>query len=272
VSQAVLCRVFGHSRQGFYKHLQLRRERDEQEALVIPMVHGIRARQPRVGCRKMLREVNRRLLHLGEDPIGRDRMFALLREKHLLVKPLKRRTYTTDSYHRFRTYRNLLKTVVPSGSNQVWAGDITYLRHRKGFSYLFLLTDVFSRKIVGYHLSESLAAEGALKALRMARRQKSLSDGIIHHSDRGIQYCCDAYVEELKKHKMLVSMTEVNHCYESSLAERVNGTLKNDLLLGEVFLSHKQATLVTKQAIAIYNNERWHESLDYDTPSMRHAA
>ena len=272
MSQRVLCRIFGHSRQGFYKHLRLRRERDEQEALVLSIVREIRARQPRAGCRKMLREVNRRLLHLGEAPIGRDHMFALLREEHLLVKPLKRRTYTTDSYHRFRTYRNLLKTVIPSGPNQAWAGDITYLRHRKGFSYLFLLTDVSSRKIVGYHISESLAAEGALKALRMACRQKNLSQGIIHHSDRGIQYCCDAYVEELKKHKMLISMTEINHCYENSLAERVNGTLKNDLLLGEVFLNHKQAVLSTKQAIAIYNNERWHESLDYDTPSMRHAA
>ena len=125
---------------------------------------------------------------------------------------------------------------------------------------------------MGYHLSESLAAEGALKALRMARRQKNLSAGIIHHSDRGIQYCCDAYVEELKKHKMRISMTEVNHCYENSLAERVNGTLKNDLLLGEIFLNHKHAVLATRQAIEIYNNERWHESLDYDTPSMRHAA
>ena len=272
MSQTVLCRVFGHSRQGYYKHLRLREEREVQKSLVLSIVQEIRARQPRVGCRKMLQEINRRLLHLGEDPIGRDRMFDLLREKHLLVKPLKRRTYTTDSYHRFRTYRNLLKTVVPSGPNQAWAGDITYLRHRKGFSYLFLLTDIFSRKIVGYCLSESLAAEGALKALRMALRQNSLPDGIIHHSDRGIQYCCDAYIEELKEHKMLISMTEINHCYENSLAERVNGTLKNDLLLGEVFLNHKQAAMATRQAIQIYNNERWHESLNYDTPSMRHAA
>lgn len=272
MSQAVLCSVFGHSRQGFYKHLHLRQERDVQESLVLSIVHEIRARQPRVGCRKMLQEINRRLLHLGQKPIGRDHLFALLREKQLLVKPLKRRAYTTDSYHRFRTYGNLLKNVIPSGANQAWAGDITYLRHRKGFSYLFLLTDVYSRKIVGYHLSESLAAEGALKALRMACRQRNLTESIIHHSDRGIQYCCDAYVEELKKHKMQISMTEINHCYENSLAERVNGTLKNDLLLREVFLNHKHAVLATKQAVEIYNNERWHESLDYDTPSMRHAA
>lgn len=272
MSQTKLCRVFDHSRQGFYKHVLLRAERDEQESLVLSIVQEIRARQPRVGCRKMLQEVNRRLLHLGEDPIGRDHMFALLREKHLLVKPLKRRAYTTDSYHRFRTHRNLLKTVIPSRPNQAWAGDITYLRHRRGFSYLFLLTDVSSRKIVGYHLSESLAAEGALKALRMARRQNNLSEGIIHHSDRGIQYCCDVYVAELKKHKMLISMTEINHCYENSLAERVNGTLKNELMLGEVFLNHRQAAWATRQAIEIYNNERWHESLNYDTPSTRHAA
>lgn len=272
MSQAVLCSVFGHSRQGFYNHMYLRKEREVQEEHVLGIVHGIRARQPRVGCRKMHKEVNRRLLHLGQAPIGRDRMFDLLRDNQLLVKPLKRRTYTTDSYHRFRTYKNLLKKVVPSGPNQAWAADITYLRHREGFSYLFLLTDVSSRKIVGYSLSKSLAAEGALKALRMARKQQNLSDKIIHHSDRGIQYCCDAYVAELKKHNMLISMTEINHCYENSLAERVNGTLKNELLLGGVFKNHKQAVMATKQTIEIYNNERWHASLDYDTPNMRHAA
>lgn len=220
----------------------------------------------------MYQEVNRRLLHLGQVPMGRDRMFALLREKHLLVPPLKRKTYTTDSYHRFRTYRNLLKTVVPTGSNQVWAADITYIRLHKGFCYLFLLTDVYSRKIVGYAVSESLAVDAALRALRMARRQKDLPGDIIHHSDRGIQYCCDAYVSELKKNKMLISMTEVNHCYENSLAERVNGTLKNELFLSETFANHKHAARATKEAIEIYNNERWHESLNYDTPSMRHAA
>jgi transposase InsO family protein len=198
-------------------------------------------------------------------------MFEVLRENQLLVKPLKRRTCTTDSYHRFRTYRNLLKTVVPSGPNQIWAADITYLRHHGGFSYLFLLTDVFSRKIVGYHLSESLAVEGALRALRMARRQQNLTDGIIHHSDRGIQYCCDAYVAELKKYKMRISMTEENHCYENSMAERVNGTLKNELLLGAVLRDHKQAVSATKEAVNIYNQERWHEALDYDTPDERHA-
>jgi transposase InsO family protein len=272
VSQTGFCKVFGHSRQGFHKHMLLRKKRDLQAERVLSIVYTIRSRQPRVGCRKMLQEVNRRLLHLGQSPMGRDRMFALLREKQLQVRPMKRKIYTTDSYHRFRTHRNLLKTVIPSGPNQVWAADITYLRHRKGFSYLFLLTDVCSRKIVGYNVSESLAVEGALKALRMARRQRNLSEGIIHHSDRGIQYCCDAYVSELKKHKMLISMTEVNHCYENSLAERVNGTLKNELLLGEVFMNHKMIVTATKQAIEIYNNERWHESLNYDTPSMRHAA
>lgn len=272
MSQTGLCKVFGHSRQGFYKQLRLRKERGLQEEQVLSIVYGIRSRQPRVGCRKMVQEINRRLLHLGQSPMGRDRMFDLLRENQLLVRPLKRRVYTTDSYHRFRTYKNLLKNVVPSGSNQAWAADITYLRHRKGFSYLFLLTDIYSRKIVGYNVSDNLAVEGALKALRMARRQSNLSESIIHHSDRGIQYCCDAYVSELKKHKMLISMTEVNHCYENAMAERVNGTLKNELMLGVVFLSHKQAILATKHAIEIYNNERWHDSLNYDTPSMRHAA
>lgn len=272
MSQSALCKVFGHTRQGYYSHLQLQTKRADQEEYVLDIVHEIRHRQPRVGCRKMHGEVNRRLLLLGQPPIGRDHMFGLLREKGLLVKPLNRRAYTTDSYHRFRTYKNLLKKVWPITPNQAWAADITYLRHRHGFSYLFLLTDICSRKIVGYSVRKSLAAEGALDALRMALRQKNLRSGIIHHSDRGIQYCCDAYVQKLQKHKMQISMTEINHCYENSIAERVNGTLKNELLLGEVFKSHNMVVAATRQAIEIYNNERWHDSLGGKIPAVRHAA
>jgi transposase InsO family protein len=212
------------------------------------------------------------LLLRGIAPIGRDRFFEVLRQGGLLVRRRRNGCRTTDSYHRFRTYPNLLKKVVPIGANRAWVSDITYLRHRTGFCYLFLVTDYYSRKIVGYSLRHDLSAEGALQALRMALRQAQERKGIIHHSDRGIQYCCHDYVEELRRHEMQVSMTEVNHCYENAVAERVNGTLKHDLMLKVTFPSYKLARKAVAQAIQIYNHERWHQTLNYQTPAMRHAA
>jgi transposase InsO family protein len=220
----------------------------------------------------MLQEVNRQLLLRGEEPISRDRFFDALRVKDMLVKPLRRYTRTTDSYHRFRTYKNLLKNTTQTGPNQAWAADITYLRLITGFCYLFLITDVFSRKIVGYHLSRSLKVEGAVKALKMAIKQCPNTEGVIHHSDRGIQYCCDPYVATLVKTKIAISMTEENHCYENALAERVNETLKYDLMLGERLPSFSVARQATNEAIKIYNEERWHQSLEYLTPAVKHAA
>lgn len=272
VSQRVLCKVFGHSRQGYWKHRTLRKHREEQAEHILAIVREVRFRQPRCGCRKMQEHVNKQLLLRGIEPIGRDRFIEVLRERQLLVRPLKRFCRTTNSYHRFRTHKNLLKKVLVTGANQAWVMDITYIRVGTGFCYLFLVTDYYSRKIVGYSLRIDLSVAGALQALRMAIRQAKGKKGIIHHSDRGIQYCCDAYAEELSKHKMAVSMTEENHCYENAIAERVNETLKYDLMLGEIFSSYNQALKATKQAVEIYNEERWHQALDYSTPAMKHAA
>jgi len=216
--------------------------------------------------------VNSRLLLEGIEPIGRDRFFDALRQRAMLVKPLRRFVRTTNSYHRFRKHKNLLKNTIQTGSNQAYAGDITYLRLRSGFCYLSLLTDVYSRKIVGYHLSQSLGVEGSLMALQMAIRQCPNPEGVIHHSDRGIQYCCDAYAQLLEANKMAVSMTEENHCYENGLAERVNETLKYDLMLGETMPSFSIAKKAVKEAIAIYNQERWHQALGYLTPEQKHVA
>jgi len=154
--------------------------------------------------------------------------------------------------------------------NQAWAADITYLRHRSGFSYLFLLTDLYSRKIVGYSVKQSLAAEGALEALQMARRQRGLSPGIIHHSDRGIQYCCWAYTEKLQSRQISISMTEINHCYENAQAERLNGILKQEYGLGACFQTKAQVRQAVEQAVWLYNELRPHLSLNYQTPSEMH--
>lgn len=272
MSQRLLCRYFGHSPQGLRKNLLLRQKRKAQAEAAIAVARCIRQRQPRVGTRKMHREVNRQLLLKGYAPLGRDRLFDALAERNMLVKPTRQFVRTTDSYHRFRVYRNLLKQTVQTGPNQAWAADITYLRLVKGFCYLFLITDMYSRKIVGYHVSKDLGVEGALKALRMALAQCSNPVAVIHHSDRGIQYCCDAYVGLLAANKMHISMTEQNHCYENAKAERVNETLKYDLMLGLTMPSYAVAQKATDEAIEIYNNERWHEALGYITPALKHAA
>ncbi len=264
--------MFGYSRQGFYKHEVLLEKRSVQAREVIDIVNGIRAIMPRTGCRKMHGEVNRQLILRKIEPIGRDRFFEILRERDLLIKRKRRTVFTTDSYHRFRTYKNRLKNAIITKPNQAWVADITYLRIKNDFCYLFLLTDDYSRKIVGYNVSKDLSVMGAQKALKMASKQANGAEAIIHHSDRGIQYCCDAYVKQMKKHKMQISMTEVNHCYENAKAERVNGILKQEFYLNEVLPNYKSACKMVTEVIKIYNNNRWHQALNYMTPEAKHAA
>ena len=188
------------------------------------------------------------------------------------MKRRKKYVRTTDSYHRFRKYKNKLKEKFLTASNQAYASDITYLRTRTGFVYLFLQTDVYSRLITGWDLSESLSIEGAIKALKMTIKQCPKTEKVIHHSDRGIQYCSKEYVKILRRNKMEISMTEENHCYENGLAERVNGILKQEFLLDEEFENKTMALKAVRQAIASYNNRRPHWSLDLFTPQQIHQA
>jgi transposase InsO family protein len=170
-----------------------------------------------------------------EGYIGRDRFFDILRKGGLLVKRRKKYVITTDSYHRFHKYKNKLKGKLLTAPNQAYLNDITYLRTQEGFVYLFLQTDAYSRMITGWYLSDSLSIEGAMNALKMTLKQCTQTQRVIHHSDRGIQYCSNEYVKILKEHKMEISMTEENHCYENAIAERINGILKEEFLLDEVF-------------------------------------
>ena len=159
--------------------------------------------------------------------------------------------------------------LVVSRPNQVWVSDITYIRTINGFCYLALITDVYSRKIVGFDISDSLELSGCLRALKKALQQaRPLAEHLIHHSDRGIQYCSNQYVGELKKRQIGISMTEENHCYENAIAERVNGILKDEFYLDQCFINLKRAKEATKNAIEIYNNKRLHLSLGYKTPNM----
>jgi putative transposase len=204
--------------------------------------------------------------------IGRDKLFSMLRKNSLLVRPKRNYTRTTNSYHRFRKYSNLIKEHTVTRPNEVFVADITYLDTLEGFQYLVLITDLYSRKIVGWDLSNSLSIEGAQRALRMALKDVKDPAALIHHSDRGIQFCSNGYVEILQRHGAQISMTEENHVYENAVAERVNGILKSEFLLGEKLQSFQVAKELVREAIKIYNNERLHLSLEYQTPASRYAA
>jgi len=200
--------------------------------------------------------------------IGRDTLFNVLRKHRLLTLRKKYSARTTNSYHRFYKYNNIIKDVEVTKPNQVWASDITYIRTVKGFCYLALITDMYSRKIVGYDLSDSLELKGCVRALNKALYQAKNIQGLIHHSDRGIQYCSNVYTQILKRKKIDISMTEENHCYENALAERVNGILKDEFYLDQVFTNVQHAKRAAKNAIKLYNEIRLHLSLDYKTPNM----
>jgi putative transposase len=198
--------------------------------------------------------------------IGRDKLFDILREENMLVMRKKASFKTTNSYHHFHKYNNLIKDLDINQINQVWVSDITYIRTVNGFCYLALITDVYSRKIVGYDISDSLELSGCLRAFKRAQRAARPAAGLIHHSDRGVQYCSHAYVNELNKHGIQLSMTEENHCYENAIAERVNGILKDEFYLDQTFFNVEHAKRATKSAIKLYNEVRLHLSLNYRTP------
>lgn len=250
--------------------MQKRADRDQR---VIDFVRNIRLCQPRLGVRKL-----HYLLHEQADVslhLGRDGLFQLLRTHRLLVP--RRRAYhkTTHSHHRFRRHPNLLKPgahqVVASRPNQVWVADITYLPTRSGMSYVSLITDAYSRKIVGHHVHESLRSEDVEQALRKALRQRPDQQPLIHHSDRGIQYCCDRYQRLHARHGIQCSMTDGYDCYQNALAERVNGILKTEFLLTRP-QDLAQARTMVNESVEIYNRDRPHLALKYKTPDAMHQA
>jgi putative transposase len=195
-----------------------------------------------------------------------------MRDEGLLIKRKRKYAKTTNSEHGFRTYNNKIKELEITKPNQVWVSDITYISTREGFMYLALITDLFSRKIVGFDISDSLEAEGCKRALKKALSVVKESKGIIHHSDRGIQYCCKAYIKILKGRNMEISMAAKGDCYENAVAERVNGILKGEYDLGMRFLSKTLAIKATKEAVNLYNNLRLHSSINFKTPQQVYAA
>jgi len=266
-SVSEICSCFGLTRDAYYKFFKRRKKRDAIALKVVKWVKEERKDQPRVGTRKLY-ETLHTLFILEGLKVGRDKLFDILREQEMLIRRKKASCKTTNSYHRFHKYNNLVKDMDINAPNQVWASDITYIRTISGFCYLALITDMYSRKIVGYDISDSLELAGCLRALKRALRTARPAAGLVHHSDRGIQYCSNQYVSELDKRKIRISMTEENHCYENAMAERVNGILKDEFYLDQCFFSTDHACIAAKNAIEIYNSKRLHLSLGYKTPNM----
>ena len=264
-----LCQFFERTRQAYYKLIDHSLQLELRNQLIVADVKKIRHRQPKVGTRKLHRMVNERLKPEGIQ-IGRDRLFDLLRPQDLLIRRRRNAKPTTDSRHRLNKYGNLIRDLEITRPNQVYVADITYVETLLGFCYLALITDAYSRKIVGYDLSRSLSLEGSLRALQMALEQLAGPIHLIHHSDRGLQYCSHAYVNLLRAHGIQISMTEEQHVYENAKAERVNGILKSEFLLGERLASFDVANKLVNEAIQIYNDERLHLSLNYQTPAKIH--
>jgi putative transposase len=257
------------TRQNYYKQRRQRKQRHVDERLVVSLVRRERQQQPRLGCRKLHRLLNDELKDAGAE-IGRDRMFEILRYQDMLVKPLPKAPRTTFSRHSLPVFRNLIAELETTGPNQIWVSDITYIRTWEDFEYLTLIMDLHSHKIVGYHCGESLDSEASLKALDQALAEMPADRYPIHHSDRGSQYCSHQYVERLQNRDLPVSMTELNHCAENSVAERLNGILKQEYGLGRTFLTRSQARRAVDEAIWLYNNRRPHTSLRYEFPSEVH--
>jgi len=267
----MLCKIVGISRQSYYERQKNKQQWLLKEEMLIGLVQEIRRRMPMIGCRKLHKMLNGDLEVMGIK-LGRDAVFDILRQNGLLIKTKKKYVKTTNSFHHFKKYNNLIKDKVMRMSNEVFVSDITYIRLRNGFCYLFLITDLYSRKIVGYDLNVSLGVEGALRALKMALRSIDNAEGIIHHSDRGIQYCCYEYTGLLRQRGIEVSMGEVGNPYDNAVAERVNGILKVEFMLDSTFETVRRARQAVKEAINTYNTLRPHLSLDYLTPEAKYAA
>jgi len=269
---SVVCRQLGMSRQNYYARRQVRQAQAVDAALICELVRAERRVQPRLGTRKLRVMLHGALAQAGV-VVGRDRFFGVLRRGGLLLAPLPREyPHTTSSYHGLPVFANLVKDRVVSRPNEVWVSDLTYLRTAESFLYLALVTDKFSRKIVGYHCGDTLEAVGCVRALEMALKELPAGVHPIHHSDQGSQYCCHEYVQALGLRGLTISMTVADHCAENALAERMNGILKGEYGLGRKLKTKALGRQLTDQGVWLYNNRRPHMALKYQTPAMVHGA
>lgn len=260
--------MFGISRQAIYQRIERSDQRCKELARVKSMVMNQRMFLPRLGTRKLYYLLSD-LLEKEQIKIGRDGLFDLLRSENMLIRPRKNYTKTTNSKHWLRKHPNLLKDMQPKEPNEVYVSDITFVKSKERTHYLSIVTDAFSRKIVGHHLSDDMSSENVVMALKMANKERSCNTQVIHHSDRGLQYCSWIYQKELAENNMIPSMTDGYDCYQNALAERINGILKQEFLIEKCNTGKELKTLI-KQSIRSYNNLRPHLSLNMKTPNSVH--
>ncbi len=268
-STSYYCKLFGKSRQAYYEQIKEVNDRGMQDALVLKLVGEIREELPRCGTDKLHYMLSPAFAGHGIK-LGRDGLYRLLGHYGLLVRHRKRKPYTTNSNHHYKKYPNLIREMNLNKAGELWVSDITYIRLMDKFSYLSIITDAYSHKIVGYKLHPTLHSEGAVDALIMASKDTKRTKELIHHSDRGIQYCCNDYVKVIEYFNVQLSMTENGDPYENAIAERINGILKSELGMGATFSSFAQAQLAADEAVKKYNTLRIHDSCNRLTPIVAH--
>lgn len=267
------CRLLGITQQAYYQHFWLQEQLSFEDELIISEVIKIRKNHRHMGGRKLYELLQPFLLE-HQIKMGRDRLFDVLSANYLLVKRRKKQTITTNSYHRFKKYPNLIRNFIPTEPNQLWVSDITYWKIATGFVYISFITDAYSRKIVGSHVAQTMEAVETMEALKTAisglRKGPDCPFQLTHHSDRGMQYCSDKYVKLLQNNNIGISMTENGDPLENAIAERVNGIIKeeylNDYQVNNIMEARELLDLVVK----LYNNERPHMSIGNLTPNQVH--
>jgi putative transposase len=268
-SVSYYCRLFGKSRQAFYGQKNQNNDKGFEDALVLKLVAEIRRDLPRCGADKLHCMLQPSFTEHGIK-LGRDGLYRLLGSYGLLIRHRNRKPYTTNSNHPYKKYPNLIRDMKLTRAGELWVSDITYIRKVSGFSYLCIITDAYSHKIVGYKLHPTLHSKGAEDALIMASGDAKKTDKLIHHSDRGIQYCCSEYVRMIEHYGIRLSMTEKGDPYENAIAERVNGILKHEHGLKQTFATEAQAKQAVDMAVKNYNEIRIHDSVARLTPVMAH--
>ena len=263
------CEFYERTPQAYYLRCHQAQTEEEGYALLESWVVRVRKKHPQMGGKKLYYKYCDSKLRV-EFQIGRDKFLAFLSERGLQVRKKRKFSRTTDSQHWLKKYPNKIQGMQLTGPEQLWVSDITYLRVGDSFGYLSLITDAYSRKVVGYRLHKDLGTEGCLKSLEMALTTRTKNSDLYHHSDRGIQYCSNKYVRTLNRNDIQISMTENGDPRENAVAERINGILKYEYALVDSYATMKAAASAVKQAIDLYNNERPHASCNYLTPAQAH--
>lgn len=269
-----MCLQFGYTKQAFYKQFKTAQNVSLKNEVVLELVKEKRKIWKRGSGRNLHQSIKKELTE-HDIKMGRDKFFDLLRDNKLLIKPKRFRTKTTCSFHHFNKFDYLIKDMIPLRSNEIWVSDITYLWLKKAdkFCYLSMITDLYSRKIVGHCVHEDLSVNGCIEALKMALKQRTnKSESLIHHSDRGVQYCSHAYVKLLQKNNIQISMTQTGDPLENAVAERINKTIKEEFTIDRQinFTNIVEAKTEIKKFIEFYNNKRPHRSIEWLTPKEAH--